>query len=432
MPTRLLPDTLSGCLELLERRHPKTIDLGLDRCSAVWHRMGAPKPASRIFVVAGTNGKGSVVATLCALLDALGYRYGSYTSPHILEYNERVRLNGRNATDEELLESFEQVERARGEVSLTYFEFGTLAAMALLAQARLDFAVMEIGLGGRLDAVNLLDADCAVITPVGLDHQDYLGEDRESIGWEKAGIIRTGHPVISGEMDPPGSVVVRARELGAPLKRLGREFTIEGGTGGCRFTSNGLHLELPTPVLEGPHQLGNMATAVMALLELLPEAAMQADTLAGGLRAVSLRGRFECLSLSPAVWVDVGHNPMAAQALATTLSSVLADGKTRKCLCVIGMLADKDAEGVAAALVQVVDTWYCAGLQGERGQSGAALERRMKSADPHLDTRVFERVEQALEAALSDAAPEDGVLVFGSFLTATQGLQAWRSRNRGK
>jgi len=431
LSSRLLPDTLSGCLEVLERRHPKTIDLGLDRCSEVWRRMGAPKPAPRIFIVAGTNGKGSVVATLCAVLSALGYRHGSYTSPHILQYNERVRVNGRDATDEELLKAFEQVENARDAVSLTYFEFGTLAAIALLAQAKLDYAVMEVGLGGRLDAVNLLDADCAVITPVGLDHQEYLGNDRESIGREKAGIIRPGRPVICGEINPPRSVVAKARQLGAPLKRLGREFTIEPSANGCQLSSGDMLLDLPLPALDGPHQLGNMATAVMALLELIPEAAGDTQALAGGLRAVSIRGRFERLASAPALWVDVGHNPMAAKALAATLREAVSNGNLRKCLCVIGMLADKDAEGVAAELMPVIDTWYCAGLDGERGQSGTTLERRLKSASPDLHTRVFDQVASALESALSDAAPEDGVLVFGSFVTATRALEAWRSRNRG-
>ncbi len=432
MGSRLLPDNLTGCLELLEHRHHTSIDLGLDRCSEVWRRMGSPAPAPRIFMVAGTNGKGSTVATLCALLDALGLRHGSYTSPHLVDYNERVRVNGKKVSDEELLQAFEAVEKVRGEVSLTYFEFGTLAAIWILSRSALDFAVMEIGLGGRLDAVNLLDADCAVITPIGLDHQAYLGNDRVSIGREKAGIIRPGKPVISGENDPPVSIIQRALELGAPLKRLGREFAVEQIDGRARLAVGGLELDLPLPALDGPHQLNNMATSVAALLELLPQAAHEAAVLAHGLQAVSLGGRFERVSHRPAVWVDVGHNPMAARALAVAMAEAVNAEGIRAVRCVIGMLVDKDAERVAEELATVVDAWYCAGLAGERGQSGAALGGRLRLAHPSMEITIFEQVSDALESAVADSGPDDAVLVFGSFYTATEALQYWRSRNHDK
>ncbi len=392
--------------------------------------MGSPKPAPRIFTVAGTNGKGSTVATLSALLGALGQRHGSYTSPHLLDYNERIRVNGEAVSDQALLQAFEEVEQARGEISLSYFEFGTLAAFGILSRAGLDVAVMEIGLGGRLDAVNLLDADCAVITPIGLDHQDWLGSDLESIGREKAGIIRPGRPVISGECDPPSSIVDTARNLGAPLKRLGRDFTIEPQNDGVRLLLGGSALDLPRPVLGGPHQLNNMATSTAALLELFPEAAGDPDALARGIRAVSLRGRFERISKRPAVWVDVGHNPMAAAVVAAALAGAVENEKLEHCRCVIGMLIDKDAGQVALALSDVVATWYCAGLEGERGQSGAALARRLQNAVRPLDARVFGQVRQALESAVSDSGPNDAILVFGSFVTATEALRYWRSRNQ--
>jgi dihydrofolate synthase/folylpolyglutamate synthase len=428
----LLPDTLSACLELLERRHPSTIDLGLDRCGEVWRRMGSPQPAPRIFTVAGTNGKGSTVATLCALLGALGQRHGSYTSPHLVDYNERICVNGEAVSDEALLQAFNAVEQARGEISLTYFEFGTLAAFSILSRSGLDAAVMEIGLGGRLDAVNLLDADCAVITPIGLDHQDWLGDDLETIGREKAGIIRPGRPVISGQYDPPSSIIETARTLGAPLKRLGKEFTIEAQDGRVRVVLNQSELELPQPALVGPHQLNNMAASLAALLELYPEAAGDPAALARGIRAVSLRGRFERISQRPAIWVDVGHNPMAAGVIAVALAGAMENEKLERCRCVIGMLIDKDAEGVAAALSDVVGTWYCASLGGERGQSGAALARRLQNTSERLDARISGQVGQALESAISDSGPGDAILVFGSFVTATEALRYWRSRNQDR
>jgi len=419
----LLPSNLPDWLDLLERRHPKAIDLGLERCSVVWRQMGSPQPSSRIFMVAGTNGKGSTVATICSLLDALGQSYGSYTSPHLRAYNERVRLQGEPVPDETLLQAFEQVEAARGDVSLSYFEFGTLAAIYILSSAGLDYSVMEVGLGGRLDAVNLLDADCAVITPIGLDHQEYLGDDRLSIGREKAGIIRPGRPVICGEVDPPASIVETALAHTAPLKRLGVEFNISRLNGLARFSAGGLEMEVPLPVLDGPHQLNNMATAIAALLELIPGAAAAPDLLVHGLRSVSLSGRFERIFQQPAVWVDVGHNPMAARALAVTVGEAMKAEGIARCRCVLAMLIDKDAPAVADELRPAVSTWYCAGLEGDRGQTGVALAGRVDQVDGELEIHVFKHVSQALDAAISDSGPDDGVLVFGSFLTATEALQ---------
>jgi len=381
-------------------------------------------------MVAGTNGKGSTVATLCALLGALGKRYGSYTSPHLFDYNERIQVDGKAVSDETLLAAFELVEKARGDVSLSYFEFGTLAALDILSHASLDFAVMEVGLGGRLDAVNLLDAHCAIITPIGLDHQAWLGDDLESIGREKAGIIRRQRPVISGEPEPPASIVNKAIELDAPLKCLDRDFSIERrGERACLTLDGGL-LDLPAPVLGGPHQLNNLAVSVAALLELIPGAADTPELLAQGIRAVSLRGRFERISDPPPIWIDVGHNPMAARVVAVALAEAIDAEDLNRCRCVIGMLSDKDAEHVAEAMNGVVDCWYCAGLDGDRGQSGAALAARLQKGKEQLDTRVFENVGQAFSSAIMDSGPRDGILVFGSFLTATQALLRWRSRNQ--
>ncbi len=383
-------------------------------------------------MVAGTNGKGSTVATLCALLDAYGNYYGSYTSPHLLRYNERVRIGGEAVSDETLLGSFARVEAARGDVSLSYFEFGTLAAFDILARAGLDFAVMEIGLGGRLDAVNLLDADCAVITPIGLDHQLYLGDDLESIGHEKAGIIRPGKPVFSGEADPPDSIFDAARSQQAPLQRLGVDFSIEPENGQARFIKGSLEMKVPLPVLVGPHQLGNMATALAAFLELVPHAAGEPGAIAQGLRSVSLAGRFQRINRRPPVWIDVGHNPMAAQAVAVALGEAMVTGGITDCRCVLAMLADKDATAVVEALKPLVDSWYCAGLGSDRGQSGKELAIRVRQAGQELDIRVFEAVERALDAAVSDSAQDEAVLVFGSFLTAAEALLHWQTTDHDK
>jgi len=424
------PESLNDWLALLEDRHPVAIDLGLDRCGAVWQRMGSPRPAPSVFVVAGTNGKGSTVATICGLLDGLGYRYGSYTTPHLYRYNERVQVFGEAVTDEALLHAFERVEAACAGTSLTYFEFGTLAAFEVLAQAQLDFAVMEVGLGGRLDAVNLLDADVAVITPIGLDHQEYLGPDLESIGREKAGIIRPGQNVVCGEPQPPASVLRAVVDNGAQLQRLGVEFRVRARDGGVRFEAEGVILDLPRPVLHGPYQLDNMATGLAAVLALLPSAAADPEALARGLRSVRLEGRLQRVAERPAVWIDVGHNPLGARAVAAALEDKAAEEGLRQCRCVLGMLADKDAEAVAAELSPVVSHWYCAGLAGSRGQSGDRLASRIGAAAGGEPPQVFDSVEAALDAALAQSSPDDGILVFGSFLTAAAAGAHLRQRQQ--
>jgi len=380
--------------------------------------MGSPRPARSIFVVAGTNGKGSTVATICGLLGGLGYRHGSYTTPHLYRYNERVQLLGEPVSDAALLAAFERVEAACQGTSLTYFEFGTLAAFQVLSEARLDHAVMEIGLGGRLDAVNLLDADVAVITPIGLDHQEYLGPDLESIGREKAGIIRPGQVVIVGESHPPESVLAVAFEKGARLRRLGVDFRARAIEGGTSFEADGAELTLPRPALSGPYQFDNLATAVAAVLARLPEAAGEPAALSRGLRSVRLSGRLERVSARPAVWIDVGHNPLGARAVASALDEIRAVEGIRDCRCVLGMLVDKDAEAVVAELQEVITHWYCASLPGNRGQAAEHLASRIRVAAAAAPIRCFSTVESALDAALADSMSDDGVLVFGSFLTA--------------
>ena len=418
-----MPATLAEWLSLLESRHPKAIDLGLQRCRAVWQQLGSPRPAKRIFTVAGTNGKGSTVATICSLLDSLGFRYGCYTTPHLLVYNERVQIGGKPVSDAELLDAFARVEAARGNISLTYFEFGTLAAILLLQDAGLDYAVMEIGLGGRLDAVNVLDADCAVITPIGLDHQEYLGDDLDSIAREKAGVMRPGVPVVCSQREPPSAVLQKAAELGAPLLRLGVEFDIDCGKEGCRFQFGPSSLRLPVPALAGPHQPDNMAAGLAAVLALAPEAVNRPTELYRGLESVRLPGRLQKLSERPSLWVDVGHNPLAAEVVAEALRSNAGRGR---CRCVLGMLRDKDAAAVADRLAAEVFAWYCASLGGPRGQDGADLARRLLGHTQGASLAHYASVAEALAAALDESAEGDSVLVFGSFQTAGQALDYWQ------
>jgi dihydrofolate synthase/folylpolyglutamate synthase len=431
----LVQISLNEWLSLLESRHPKTIDLGLERSREVWERMGSPRPAGQIFTVAGTNGKGSTVAYLCGMLRALGHSFGSYTSPHLFRYNERVQLNGIDASDRQLVDAFERIEAARGDISLSYFEFGTLAAILLMHEAGLDFAVMEVGLGGRLDAVNILDANCAVITNIGLDHQDYLGDDRESIGREKAGIIRQNIPLICGETDPPGSVMAQASRLQAPVLRLGHEFNAVDDQQSIRFTRGDTVLALPGPQMTGRHQVINLATALAALLELAPDAVNSVDELVRGLASVSLAGRLQQVSDQPRVFVDVGHNALAAEAILEALSRIKGKNAAFNCHCVIGMLADKDAAAVAQILDPVVSGWYCAGLGGERGQTGEELATRVRAGVVNAKAFSCADVDTALDAALGAMGREshsaDCVLVFGSFFTAGRAISRWQPNLAG-
>jgi dihydrofolate synthase/folylpolyglutamate synthase len=418
--------SLGDWLRHLETLHPKAIDLGLERCDQVYQRLGAPRPARQVWTVAGTNGKGSVTAYISALVAARGHAVGVYTSPHILRFNERIRINRVEATDGDIVAALEQVEAVRQDVSLTYFEFTTLAAMLLLHARGLDAAVLEIGLGGRLDAVNLVDPDCAVITPIGLDHQAFIGNDRETIAREKAGIIRAGKPVVIGDRDPPASLLECAAESGAPTLILGRDFDHTIGDAEWRYSGPGVQAaSLPFPPLPGVHQLDNLATAVTATLQLLPANGEARGSMADGIRSVRLPGRLQTWPADCRLLLDVGHNPMAAAAVA----DYLADQDSGDHSCVLGMLEDKDVEGVVGALSGQVCRWFCAGLAGERGQSGAELARRVSQCLPsdegrHASVQSFVDVKAALVAAREWQSGPGRVLVFGSFHTVADALSA--------
>lgn len=412
---------LEDWLAHIERQHPKAIELGLDRVRDVAARLRLGRPAERVVTVAGTNGKGSTVAFVEAIARAAGLRTGSYTSPHLLRYNERVRIDGVDAGDDALTAAFGAVEAARGQTPLTYFEFGTLAALHLFAQAGLDLAILEVGLGGRLDATNLVDADVAVITTVDLDHQDWLGGDREAIGAEKAGIARAWAPLVLGDDDPPASVLRHAYAIGAPAIRAGSDFFFERiDAERWRWRELGLAMELPYPRLAAPVQLRNAATAIAALRALdvaLPEQAVAAGV--AGALAVARLQRFERDGV--AILVDVGHNPQAAVALADALVRAPAAGRT---FAVYAALADKDAAAVVAAIAGAVDGWWLAGstAAGARGLEADALAQRLRGTAT-AEASVHADVAAALDAARGAAVAGDRILVFGSFHAAAEAIR---------
>ena len=410
--------TLAEWLAYIERQHPKTIALGLERVSRVWKRM-ALAVQGPVVTVGGTNGKGSTCAMLEAMLRAGGYKTGLYTSPHLVAYNERVRIAGTQASDEALAESFAAVEAARGDVPLTYFEYGTLAALWLFSRLETEVMVLEVGLGGRLDAVNVLDADCAVLTSVGIDHVDYLGPDRESIGREKAGIFRDGRPAVVADPQPPQSV------LAAPGRQLllGRDFGyVDQQTQWAYWGPAGRRAGLAHPALRGAMQLRNASAAMCALDALRERLPLAAQDMRRGLAEVTLPGRFQVVPGRPQVILDVAHNPQAAGVLAENLSS---SGFAPETIAVCGMLRDKDIGGVLRAVAPRVTRWHLASLPGPRGASADELSSHLNDFPPEK----FASPAEAFAAALGRAGESDKIVVFGSFLTVGE-VMGWLNNNK--
>lgn len=410
------PTDLAGWLADLEARNREAIVLGLERVQAVARRLGLA-PACPVITVGGTNGKGSVCAYLEAMLLAAGLRVGCYTSPHLLRYNERVRLQGREAGDADLCEALAAVEAARGDIPLTYFEQGTLAALWLFRRAELDAVVLEVGLGGRLDAVNIWDAACAVVTNVDLDHQAYLGDTREAIGFEKAGIFRGARPAVCGDPAPPTSLLEQADRVGARLLRLGREFQVEdqGESWTLRLGERVLPA-LPRPAMGGEHQLANAACAIAALDALRESLPVSRQALRQALTQARQPGRFQVVGQRPLRILDVAHNPHGARALATALAeSQVHRGGEGRLIAVLALLADKDATGVIAPLLPLVWRWHAAGLAGPRGRDGASLARLL--AAEGVACQAHAHVRDAWHAACREAGPADTICAFGSFHT---------------
>lgn len=406
--------SLAGWLARLERLHPATIELGLERVRRVAAALHA-QPAFPVLIVGGTNGKGSTCAYLEAMLMAAGYRTGLYTSPHLLRYNERIRVAGAEASDAELVRAFEAVEAARGDTSLTYFEFGTLAAMHHFMAAQVDVAILEVGLGGRLDAVNLWDADAAIVTSVDLDHQEYLGDTREAIGFEKAGIFRANRPAICADPMPPQRLVDHARVIGADLRCLGEAFDFARDAAGWRWQGRQTAWrDLPLPAMAGVYQLRNAAGALAVLESLASRLPVDPAAVRLGLARARVAGRFQTLAQTPPLIVDVAHNPEAARALASALADSPVAGRT---LAVVGMLADKDATGVIDALKHSVDAWWVCTPDSPRARAAESLAQTLRDCLPSAIVNLSGRPADALAAARSAAREGDRILAFGSFTT---------------
>ncbi|MCL4745385.1 MAG: bifunctional tetrahydrofolate synthase/dihydrofolate synthase [Burkholderiaceae bacterium] len=422
---------LGDWLARIERLHPKSIELGLERVRAVAQHL-APVLECVVITVGGTNGKGSTCAMLEAILRAAGYRVALYTSPHLLAFNERARIDGAAVGDAALVAQFEAVDAARGEVALTYFEFTTLAILRLFAQAKPDVAILEVGLGGRLDAVNIIDADCAIVTSVDIDHTEYLGDTREAIGWEKAHIFRTGRAAICCDPAPPKSVLDYAREIDARLWLIGRDFGYAGDRRqwsyrGPRVRRNALAF----PALRGANQLLNAAGALAALEALEDRLVVSQQAVRQGLAAVALPGRFQLLPGRPAVVLDVAHNPHAAAHLAENLDSM---GYFPVTWAVFGVMADKDVAAIVRALGDRIDHWMLCNLPGARAARAddlvALLAAEGVVTRENRVVRGFESPREAYEAARTGVGENDRIVVFGSFLTVADVLDHLGRRGR--
>jgi dihydrofolate synthase/folylpolyglutamate synthase len=428
----MLPTTLPAWLALIESRHAEThIDMGLDRVRAVKERMHL-QFSCPVIMVAGTNGKGSTCAMLESVLLHAGYRVGLYIKPHFLDFNERARINGEMASDAVLVEAFDFVEQARGDIDLTYFEFTTLAIMHLISRAGVDVAILEVGLGGRLDAVNVIDADVSIVTSIDIDHSAYLGETREEIGFEKAGIFRAGKPAICSDPLAPQSLIQHAADIGADLWLIGRDFNYQGDQqqwsyGGRTQRRN----SLAYPALRGANQLLNASAALAALEALRMQLPAGAQEVRTGLALVELPGRFQVLAGRPTTVLDVAHNPHASATLAQNLGNM---GFHRYTYAVFGIMEDKDIEGVLKPMAGIIDHWCVADLPSPRSAQPAALAEQIAALRPagakesDFSVTTFADPAAAFANAVSRAEENDRIVVFGSFYTVA-GVMAARKNS---
>ncbi|HEX7029209.1 MAG TPA: bifunctional tetrahydrofolate synthase/dihydrofolate synthase [Gammaproteobacteria bacterium] len=421
-------DTLEAWLAWQETLNPRGIELGLDRVRRVLAAMELEKPPFRVFTVGGTNGKGSVASYAASILQSAGFRTGRYLSPHLLHYNERVAVDGVDADDAQLCAAFDAVDRARGDAPLTYFEFGTLAALEIFRRRKAEIAVLEVGLGGRLDAVNAVDADVAAVVSVGLDHVDWLGSEIEGIAREKAGIYRAGRPAVFGSGDVPKAIVEEASRIGASLRVFSRDFHGERNNGTWSWRSDSRRIDaLPAPPLAGAHQLANASTAIAAVLALEPEISI--DAIRAGIAATRLSGRLQSLNAGNGreIVIDVGHNPDAAAHIAEYLRA-----HPKRTVAVLAMLADKDAPGFVRELAPLVDDWHFAALPGARGQSAASLAARLQYEGLELAARNHASVADAASEAIARCEAGERVLVLGSFHTVAEFLLYFQARGANR
>jgi dihydrofolate synthase / folylpolyglutamate synthase len=414
-------ETLDQWLDWQSTLHPQEIELGLERVATVWRRLKPAGLESLVITVAGTNGKGSCVAMLEGVYRQAGYRVGAYTSPHLVRYQERIRLDGTPVDEARLCAAFEAIDRAREGFTLTYFEFGTLAALSIFAEERPDLVILEVGLGGRLDAVNIIDADLALITTIDLDHVGWLGESREAIGVEKAGIMRAGRPVVLADPAMPDSVHREAARVGARAYALGREFDFRRWKTGWRWSDiQGEIYDLPMPSLTGTRQLQNASAVVMACHLMRPRLEFTKGDLADGLSQVRLQGRMQEVPGRPGIVLDVAHNRQAVEGLREHLELHPPGGRV---LAVFGLLGDKDAAAVAGVMRDTISGWYLMDLPGDRGRASSDLAATLRESGIAVPIHTHPDFAEAYADALSAARDDDLILIFGSFLVVGEALQ---------
>lgn len=424
-------ETLNDWLARAEQLHPKNIELGLERAKEMAERLGL-RFGCPVITVAGTNGKGSTCAMLESILTHAGYRTAVFTSPHLVRFEERLRLKGEAVDASKLIASFEVVEQARGDLNLTYFEFTTLGILHCMIEQQPEVAILEVGLGGRLDAVNIIDTDCAVITSIDLDHMEYLGPDRERIGFEKAGILRPGKPAIVSDPMPPHSVIDHANAIGADLWRFGTDFNVSGDKQQWGWSGRGRRYSgLAYPALRGANQLINAAGVLAALEALRPQLPITAQAVRNGLAMVELPGRFQIVPGEPTLVLDVAHNAHAVAALAENLDAMGFYPTTHG---VFGVMADKDLAPILARIGPLIDRWYFTDLPTPRAAQGADLLAAWQAQNTRADASgsVHANPMQALRAAIERADPTDRIVVFGSFFTVGGVLENGTPRLQAK
>ncbi len=412
---------LKQWLEWQATLHPEEIELGLDRVAAIWQRLHPTHFSPTIITVGGSNGKGSSVAMLDAIFSASGYRVGCYTSPHLWRYNERIRVVGQEATDADICQAFEQVEQARGSTQLTYFEFGTLAALHLFSQQKLDIVILEVGLGGRLDAVNIIDPDVALITTISIEHTEWLGSSRDEIAREKGGIMRSGRPVVIGDSSPPLALLELADGLEISPFVAGRDYHWQHHDQSWEWVCGEERLtDLPLPRLQGEFQLQNGAAVLTVIAQLQSRHPVSYEAISIGLQRVELPGRFQIIEGDITTILDVAHNPEAAAVLADSLRELPSEGST---LALFSALEDKDIKGVVALMSEVVDSWYLAPLQELRAASIETLQQALLDSGVESSSMsLFSTIEDAFIGAQESAVAGDRIVIFGSFHTVAQAV----------
>jgi len=406
--------SLKDWLGYIESIHLSTIDLTLERIKVVVERLNLDISFS-IITVGGTNGKGSTCAILESIYKEAGYKVGCYTSPHFLHFNERIKIQANPVSDDLICEAFTKIESIRKEISLTYFEYGTIAAMIIFADADLDIAILEVGLGGRLDAVNVFDSDCAIVTSIDLDHMDYLGHTREAIGFEKAGIYRANKIAICGDFDPPQSLIKYCESIHAELKMIGKDFAYEAHHDSFDFSiESSFVMNIILPKLQGDFQLANASSALMAVKIMEDQLPLTETSIQQGIASALLPGRFQEVKINPSLILDVAHNPHAAKSLRDNLRTHSVSGKT---IAVFSILRDKDILGVVAAVSLDIDAWYIAEIENERAANIDTICKAIQKVNPSAHIVTFKNIQEAYQFASNEVERNDRIIAFGSFYT---------------